>query len=60
MDKFDIETIKAAFWDTFHKRGDIFFKYPIDEHWTEQDCQESTTDEWYTFIDNLEKYISQL
>ena len=47
------EQIKAAFWKTFHKRGEVFFPYPSMAE-SEEECERETTFEWADFAKNLE------
>lgn len=43
------EQVRAAFWRTFHKSGELWFDY-LD---TEADCEASTSFAWYEFLDNI-------
>lgn len=43
------EEIKQAFWDTFHRAGDVWFDYLSDE----ERCNRSTFSGWMEFYENL-------
>jgi len=51
---FTIEEIKKAFWDTFHKRGELFFSDYDD------DCEIATLSFWKYFLENLEPVVADL
>ncbi len=44
---FTIEEIKKAFWDTFHKSGELFFSD------SEEDCEIATLSFWERFLEKL-------
>ena len=46
------EQVKKAFWKTFHKSGEHFFRYSMVYN-TEKDCNESTDGVWQEFLANL-------
>jgi len=48
---FSIEQIKAAFWDNFHRAGEVWFDYLGD---AENDA-DSTDCHWQDFLDTLER-----
>jgi len=48
---FTEEQIKEAFWETFHRVGEVFFDYIS----TDEENEESTNETWLEFLDNLEK-----
>lgn len=44
-----VAQVKAAFWSTFHKSGELWFSYfGSDEH-----CETFTQEWWDTFAENL-------
>lgn len=43
------EQVKAAFWKTFHKAGELYFNYLG----SEEECEESTRWQWEEFLENL-------
>ncbi len=50
-EKHTTEEIKKAFWDTFHKIGEVNFNY-LD---ADPDiCESSTNDHWEDFLENLQ------
>lgn len=51
---YTLEQIKQAFWNTFHKSGEIWFGYLG----SEEDDNECTQEQWGEFkesLDNLEQ-----
>lgn len=50
---FTIAQIRQAFWQRFHKKGEMFFSYLGDE----QENQEATETSWEFFAKELEKAI---
>jgi hypothetical protein len=51
---FTMEEIKAAFWATFHERGEVWFDYLSDE----QSCQEATEGQWEDFKEALQNALA--
>ena len=49
--KYPLSKIKEVFWKTFHESGEIWFDYLSNDEKNEQ----STQDEWETFLEGLEK-----
>ena len=49
--KYTLETIKKAFWETFHESGEAWF--PYSRIVPEDECQETTTEYWEEFSVNL-------
>ena len=45
------EDIKKAFWETFHKSGELWFNYLG----TDEENESSTESKWEQFLDNLLK-----
>ena len=43
--------LKQAFWNTFHKQGELYF----DHLGTDEECENSTQREWNDFTEELEK-----
>ena len=50
---YTLEQVKKAFWNNFHKSGEIFFNYGD----TEKICNVSTKREWETFKQYLNEEI---
>jgi len=48
---FSVEQIKTAFWEEFHKAGEVWFDYLGDE---ENDA-DSTESHWQDFLETLEQ-----
>jgi len=48
---FSIEQIKAAFWEEFHKAGELWFDYLGDE----ENNENSTEGHWQDFLETLER-----
>jgi hypothetical protein len=48
---FTISQIKAAFWEQFHKAGELWFDYLG----SEEDNQSCTNGSWEEFLESLEK-----
>lgn len=51
MRKFSEEQIKKAFWEIFHKSGELWFNY----FGTEEECNSYTENYWKDFIETLIK-----
>lgn len=47
--KYKLDEIKKAFYETFHKSGERWFEYLGNE----EECNNSTEEEWQDFLDNL-------
>jgi hypothetical protein len=52
---FTISQIKAAFWEQFHKAGELWFDYLG----SEEDNQSCTNGSWEEFLESLEKSAQQ-
>lgn len=48
---YTLDEIRAAFWKTFHKRGELWFDYLG----TEEENTSCTEDFWGDFSDNLDQ-----
>ena len=62
--KFTEEEIKAAFWETFHKSGELWFDYfdgspsnafPQGDGGSEEECESCTQEHWKDFKEYLHK-----
>ena len=51
MKTYTLDQIKKAFWEKFHKTGELWFNYLG----TEKENEEITQREWEDFIDELNK-----
>ena len=58
MSKYTEEEVKAAFWATFHKSGELWFDYFDGKKkgfgGSEEDCESCTQNYWDEFKENLE------
>lgn len=54
MKQFTIEQIKAAFWNTFHKQGEVWFEYISDDQY----CEGTTNAHWDDFEERLTKGVN--
>ena len=50
---YTLDQIRAAFWATFHKEGEIWFCYLG----SEDENEESTVNHWQAFKEQLEKQL---
>lgn len=50
LKRYTLHEVKAAFWETFHKSGEIFFPYDDDN-----DAERTTVSSWEEFTDHLAK-----
>lgn len=48
------EQLKKAFYETFHKQGEIFFPYPRMGA-TEEQCEDVTSGYWESFLQTLKR-----
>ena len=49
MKTYTEEQVKKAFWDTFHKAGELWFSYLA----TPEDCESDTRQYWIEFLGHL-------
>ncbi|KKL56791.1 hypothetical protein LCGC14_2241910 [marine sediment metagenome] len=61
---FTEEEVKAAFWETFHKSGELWFSYfdgspskayPQGHRGSEEECESHTLEYWREFKEHLMK-----
>lgn len=52
---YTLAEIKAAFWKTFHERGEFWLNYLG----TEQENEDSTAGQWRDFTESLEEVLAE-
>jgi hypothetical protein len=54
---YTLQKIRQAFYKTFHRSGDWFFRYQNNETYEYGDDERDTKEAWEEFLENLEKVI---